>query len=147
LLEFIKSERGTLIDCIFCKIIGNKIPAQKVNEDKDFIAILDINPVSKGHALIIPKKHCFNLFDMNEELLEKTLKVAQKIGNAMKKALNTDSINLIQNNGAYAEQLIFHSHFHLIPRFPDDGIKIGMVHKKYDEGEISKFAEMIRKGF
>jgi histidine triad (HIT) family protein len=67
---------------------------------------------------------------MNEELLEKTLKVAQKIGNAMKKALNTDSINLIQNNGAYAGQLIFHSHFHLIPRFPDDGIKIGMVHKK-----------------
>lgn len=135
------------MNCIFCKIINNEIPSQKIYEDDDFIAILDINPVSKGHTLVIPKLHCVNLFDMSDELLTKTLKVAKKIGNAIKKSLNTDSINLIQNNGADAGQLIFHSHFHLIPRFPNDGISIGMTHKKYEEGELVKYAELIRDGF
>ncbi len=135
------------MDCIFCKIISGEIPSAKVYEDDDFIAILDINPVNKGHLLVIPKKHCVNLFDMDDMLLSKTLKVLQKVGNALKKAVNVDGINLIQNNGKDAGQLIFHSHFHLIPRNPGDGISIGMVHKKYDGDEIKTYAELIKKAF
>lgn len=135
------------MNCIFCKIISGEIPSAKVYEDSDFIAILDINPVSKGHVLVIPKKHCENLFDMDEELLSKTLKTLQKVAIAMKKGLNVEGINLVQNNGKDAGQIIFHSHFHLIPRLPNDGISIGMVHKKYEEGELNKYAELIKKGF
>jgi histidine triad (HIT) family protein len=135
------------MNCIFCKIISGEIPSAKVYEDGDFIAILDINPVSKGHVLVIPKKHCENLFDMDDELLSKTLKTLQKVAIAMKKGLNVEGINLVQNNGKDAGQIIFHSHFHLIPRMPNDGISIGMVHKKYEEGELNKYAELIKKGF
>lgn len=135
------------MDCIFCKIINGEIPSAKVYEDSDFLAILDINPVSKGHVLVLPKRHCENLFDMDDELLSKTLKVLQKIGVAMRKALKVDGINLIQNNGKDAGQIIFHSHFHLIPRRAGDDIKIGMVHKKYEEGELSQYAELIKIGF
>lgn len=135
------------MDCIFCKIIKGEIPSAKVFEDENFLAILDINPVSKGHVLILPKKHCENLFDMDDELLSKTLKVLKHIGNAMKKALGVEGINLIQNNGKDAGQIIFHSHFHLIPRKAGDGIKIGMIHQKYADCELEQYAELIRKGF
>lgn len=133
------------MDCIFCKIIRGEITSEKVYEDENFFAILDINPVSKGHVLVLPKKHYTNLFDMDEEILSKTLNVLKLIGNGIKKALNLDGINLIQNNGKDAGQIIFHSHFHLIPRQPNDDIKIGMIHKKYDEGEMSKYGEIIKK--
>lgn len=135
------------MNCVFCKIINGEIPSAKVYEDTDFLAILDINPVSKGHVLVLPKKHCENLFDMDDELLSKTLKVLQKVGKALKKTLNVDGINLIQNNGKDAGQIIFHSHFHLIPRTSDDDIKIGMIHKKYEDNELNKYAELIKKGF
>lgn len=132
------------MDCIFCKIIAGRIPSEKVYEDADFFAILDINPISKGHVLVLPKKHSETLFDMDDDTLAKTLAAIKKIGTSVKKALGSPGINVIQNNGKEAGQIIFHAHFHIVPRFGGDGMSIGMVHGKYAEGELVKYGEMIR---
>ncbi|MCX7991179.1 MAG: HIT family protein [Proteobacteria bacterium] len=132
------------MDCIFCKIINGSIPSAKVYEDGDFVAVMDINPVSKGHLLVLPKKHYVNMMDMDEEILKKTGIVLKKLCGAITKALGVSGVNLIQNNGIDAGQIIFHSHFHLIPRRPNDGIKIGMEHRKYEEGEMEEYANKIK---
>ncbi len=133
------------MNCIFCNIVNGSIPSEKIYEDEDFIAILDINPISKGHLLIIPKRHCVNIMDMDDEILKKTAVLLKKLCGLLTKALNVTGINLIQNNGKDAGQIIFHSHFHLIPRRPEDGIKIGMEHSKYKEGELQEYAALLRK--
>lgn len=135
-----------LMDCIFCKIIEGNIPAEKVYEDDLFIAILDINPVNKGHLLVLPKKHSENIFDLDEPEISNVMKVIKKLSKALIDILNAEGINIIQNNCKAAGQIIFHSHFHIIPRYLGDGIKIGMIHGKYNEGEIKEFANKIRSG-
>lgn len=134
------------MDCIFCKIIEGNIPAEKVYEDDLFIAILDINPVNKGHLLVLPKKHSENIFDFDEPEISYVMKVIKKLSKTLMDTLKAEGINIIQNNCKSAGQIIFHSHFHIIPRYSGDGIKIGMVHGKYDEGEMKEFANKIRSG-
>ena len=102
-------------DCIFCKIAGGEIPAATLYEDEDFRVILDLGPASRGHALILPKQHYANLYEMPDELL----------GKAMKKALKCDGLNLVQNNGTAAGQTVFHFHMHLIPRYDNDKVGLG----------------------
>lgn len=134
------------MDCLFCKIIKGDIPSEKVYEDELFVAILDINPVNKGHILVLPKKHSENIFDFDEPEISNIMKVIKKLSNVLMKTLNAEGINIIQNNCKAGGQIIFHSHFHIIPRFTGDGIKIGMVHGKYEEGEMKKYADKIRAG-
>lgn len=112
-------------DCIFCKIAGGEIPAATLYEDQDFRVILDLGPASRGHALILPKEHYANLYEMPEELLGKAASLAKKMGEAMKKALKCDGLNLVQNNGAAAGQTVFHFHIHLIPRYDNDKVGLG----------------------
>ena len=103
-------------DCIFCKIAAGIIPSACVYEDDDFRAILDIAPAAKGHVLLLPKKHCANLFEIDDVTASKALSVASKIAKAQKTAFNADGINLLQNNGEAAGQSVFHLHIHLIPQ-------------------------------
>ena len=110
-------------DCIFCKIAGGEIPAATLYEDQDFRVILDLGPASRGHALILPKEHYANLYEMPEELLGKAASLAKRMGEAMKKALKCDGLNLVQNNGAAAGQTVFH--IHLIPRYDTDKVGLG----------------------
>ncbi|HIR92084.1 MAG TPA: HIT family protein [Candidatus Egerieimonas intestinavium] len=112
-------------DCIFCKIAGGEIPAATLYEDQDFRVILDLGPASRGHALILPKEHYANLYEMPEELLGKAASLAKRMGEAMKKALKCDGLNLVQNNGAAAGQTVFHFHIHLIPRYDNDKVGLG----------------------
>ena len=112
-------------DCIFCKIAGGEIPAATLYGDQDFRVILDLGPASRGHALILPKEHYANLYEMPEELLGKAASLAKRMGEAMKKALKCDGLNLVQNNGAAAGQTVFHFHIHLIPRYDDDKVGLG----------------------
>lgn len=107
--------------CIFCKIIAGEIPAYKIYEDNNFIAILDINPIHIGHTLIIPKAHFINIFDAPEEILPKIGPLAQKLARAIKESVRADGINIGWNNESSAGQIIFHSHIHIIPRFEGDG--------------------------
>ena len=109
-------------NCIFCKILDGVIPSAKIYEDEDFAIILDVGPASFGHALMIPKNHYANLFEMPEELLSKAMSIAKVWGDKLVKALNADGLNLVQNNGLAAGQTVFHYHLHLIPRYEGDNV-------------------------
>ena len=111
-------------DCIFCKIANGEIPSATIYEDEDFRVILDIFPASKGHALIIPKQHARNLYEISEEQMGKVAVLAKRIGTKMKEVLNFDGLNIVQNNDLAAGQTVFHFHVHLIPRYDDDDVKI-----------------------
>jgi len=109
-------------ECLFCKIINNEIPAYKIYEDEDVLAFLDIHPMSKGHALIIPKKHAKDIFEIDSEVLKKISLVAKKIAQKMKDTLGADGVNLYHASGRDAEQTVFHFHLHVVPRRKDDTI-------------------------
>jgi histidine triad (HIT) family protein len=130
-------------DCIFCKIIAGEIPAEKVYEDENTLAFLDIKPVNFGHTLLIPKKHSQNIFDLPTEELQGMMPALKKVAEAIKESVNADGLNITNNHEAAAGQLVYHLHFHIIPRFSNDGF----VHwhgKSYAEGEMSATAEKIK---
>lgn len=106
-------------NCIFCKIINGEIPSRKLYEDDNFIVMMDIQPASKGHSLVIPKEHYANLYEMPENLAGEAIKVAQKMVKKMTTALQADGFNLLQNNGEAAGQTVSHFHMHLIPRYKE----------------------------
>ncbi len=108
-------------NCIFCKIAGGEIPAATLYEDDEFRVILDAGPASRGHALILPKAHYTDLFELPEDLAAKAVKLAKRLLPAMKKALNCDGFHLVQNNGTAAGQTVPHYHLHIIPCYADKG--------------------------
>ena len=113
-------------NCIFCKIANGEIPSRTLYEDGDFRVILDLGPATRGHALILPKEHAANLFELPEKTAGKAMILAKKMAARMKEKLNCDGFNVIQNNGEVAGQTVFHFHMHLIPRYEDDGQPIQM---------------------
>lgn len=134
------------MDCIFCKIIAGEIPCSKIYEDDLFIGFLDIRPIHKGHALIVPKKHFENIFDTPDAEAGAIYSVLMKISAAVKKATACDAINIVQNNGPEAGQEVFHSHLHIIPRYKDDGLKFAIKHTEYSGfDEMGALAEKIKE--
>lgn len=119
-------------NCIFCKIANGEIPSATLYEDEDFRVILDLGPASKGHALILPKEHYPNLYELPDEVAEKVIKLAKKMITRMTKALGCDGFNVVQNNGTAAGQTVFHFHMHLIPRYKNDNAGFG-----WNIGELS----------
>lgn len=111
-------------NCIFCKIANGQIPSHSIYEDEDFKVIMDISPASRGHAIILPKNHAANLFELPEDDASKIMTVAKRCASAMEKTLQFDGINVLQNNGEVAGQTVFHLHVHLIPRYENDTIDI-----------------------
>ncbi|MCI8712213.1 MAG: HIT family protein [Ruminococcus sp.] len=111
--------------CIFCRIAAGEVPSATLYEDEDFRVILDLNPASKGHALILPKEHYRNLYDLDEDLAAKTMVLAKKMICKMKDVLRCDGYNLVQNNEEVAGQSVFHFHMHMIPRYKDDNVGLG----------------------
>lgn len=111
-------------NCIFCKIAQGEIPSATLYEDEDFRVILDLGPASKGHALIMPKVHAADLYELPDEVAAKALVLAKKMAARMTEALQCDGFNLVQNNGECAGQTVFHFHIHLIPRYKGDGVGI-----------------------
>ncbi|MCI6004920.1 MAG: HIT family protein [Blautia sp.] len=109
-------------NCIFCKIANGEIPAATLYEDEDFRVILDLGPASKGHALILPKTHAANIYELPEELAGKAMILAKKMAAKMTEALECVGFNIVQNNGEIAGQTVFHFHMHLIPRYQGDGV-------------------------
>lgn len=132
-------------NCIFCRIAAGDIPSSVIYEDDDFKVILDIAPAAKGHAIILPKKHFTNLFDLDDDVARKVLPVAKKVAIAMKEEMKCDGINLLQNNGEAAGQSVFHIHFHLIPRYIQDNVKVPWTTLKYEDGEAKELADRIAK--
>lgn len=130
-------------NCVFCKIIKGEMPCSKIYEDKEFLAFLDIKPVNRGHALVVPKIHCKNLLDFPRAEETDLIEFIKKVAGAIVKATNADGFNLGMNNGRAAGQLIEHAHFHIIPRFSDDGLR-HWPHREYYEGEMEKIQKKIR---
>ncbi|MFF2755197.1 HIT family protein [Psychrobacillus sp. NPDC058041] len=111
-------------ECIFCKIIDGSIPSAKIYEDEHVYAFMDIMPLTKGHALVIPKNHKENVYDLSEEEASNLFKVVPKIASALKEAYGPVGMNLLNNNGAAAGQSVFHFHLHFIPRYDQtDGFR------------------------
>ena len=120
-------------NCIFCKIANGEIPSKSIYEDEDFKVILDLGPATRGHALILPKEHASNLFELPDETAAKAMVLAKKLGKQMVDNLKADGLNLIQNNGETAGQTVHHFHLHLIPRYQDDG-----QHTLWEPGEATQ---------
>lgn len=106
-------------NCIFCKLAGGDIPTMSIYEDEDFNVIFDGNPATAGHALILPKSHAANVFELDDELVAKAYVLAKKVAKALVEVFNADGINILQNNNEAAGQTVFHFHIHLIPRYKD----------------------------
>jgi len=111
-------------DCIFCKIANGVIPSKTLYENEEFRVILDLGPATKGHALILPKNHVANLYELSDDTASKTMILAKNMAVKMTEKLGCDGFNLVQNNGEAAGQTVMHFHLHLIPRYKDDGQKI-----------------------
>ena len=128
-----------------CKIANNKIPSTKIYEDKDVLAILDIRPASRygGHVLLMPKEHYELIIDVPDDILKKLAKSIKKVSKALLKF--GQGLNILQNNERIAGQAIPHVHFHLIPRFPNDGVTVEKwVANEYQQGEAEKIASKIK---
>ena len=131
-------------DCLFCKIVRGDIPCAKVYEDENFLAFLDIGPIIKGHTLVIPREHYASLPETPAPLLADMMSVVQRIAGAQMNALKADGINIVQNNGRAAGQLVDHIHFHISPRFTTDGHKWNWAAKSYDSpAEMQSMADQI----
>jgi len=112
------------MDCIFCKIAAGEIPSVGVYEDDRVFAFMDINPLSEGHLLIIPKAHAATIYEITEDDFLAVMSATHKLAAAVKKALNPDGINLLQLNGRAANQVVPHLHMHIVPRWSGDGLTI-----------------------
>lgn len=130
-------------NCIFCKIAAGEIPSKTIYEDEEFKAILDLGPATKGHALIIPKSHAANLFELPEETASKAMVLAKKLGTQMKENLKADGLNLLQNNGEAAGQTVMHFHLHLIPRYENDGQHITGNPQEVTQEELEEIRKII----
>ena len=133
-----------MTNCLFCKIASGEIPSQKIYEDDDTLAFLDINPVNPGHVLIIPKEHFVNMAEASGEALRNLISVAPKIAKAVCEALDYKGYNFSTNNGGIAGQEVMHLHFHIIPRKKDDGHP-RFIRGGYEEGQMEEIALKIDK--
>ena len=131
-------------NCIFCKIANGEIPAATLYEDDDFRVILDLGPASKGHALILPKAHAANIYELPEELAGKAMILAKKMAEKMTSALNCDGFNILQNNGETAGQTVFHFHMHLIPRYQGDQVRLGWVPGKLSDEDREEILAKVK---
>ena len=120
-------------NCIFCKLANGEIPTATLYEDEDFRVILDASPASKGHALILPKEHYANLYELDDEVAAKTLVLAKRMITKLTDLLGCDGYNIVQNNGETAGQTVFHFHMHLIPRYKGDTVGLGWKMGKLTE--------------
>lgn len=131
-------------NCIFCKLANHVFDTNIIYEDDDFTVILDAGPATRGHALILPKEHHADLYEMPDELLAKAAVLAKKVVVALTPRLRVDGYNIVQNNGETAGQTVFHFHIHLIPRYKADGQVIGWKPGKPADDELKALAEELK---
>jgi len=111
-------------DCIFCKIVNNEISSSVIYEDDYVKSFLDVNPVSKGHILVIPKVHYKDIFETPDKILERINVVCKKMAILCKEKLNATGVNIVNASGEDAQQSVFHLHYHVVPRYKDDGLDL-----------------------
>ena len=132
-------------DCLFCKIIKGEIPSTKVYEDDKVIAFNDINPVAPYHILVVPKKHVTNMFDVSDEIICEVIKAVNYVTKLLKDKLGIEAVNVINNSGEKAGQTVMHLHYHVIPRYDNDGIVISPKQTEPDFDKLKQVLEEIKK--
>jgi histidine triad (HIT) family protein len=131
-------------DCLFCKIASRDVDAEIVDEDDDTVAFMDINPWTRGHALVIPRNHSRNLYDIGDEDMAHVLSAAQRLAKQMRNHLGCSGINLFNSSEAAAWQTVFHFHVHVIPRYDDDPLQLPTQPEEADEEQLAEVADQLR---
>jgi histidine triad (HIT) family protein len=132
-------------DCIFCKIVAGDIPAEKIIEDGACLAFMDIGPLAEGHVLLIPKEHFVTADEMPADTAGAMLRHVPALVKAVQAATDCEGVNVLQNNGKVAHQVVPHVHFHVIPRNPGDAFEFNWPAGEYPQGRMQQLAESIRK--
>ncbi|HEX2086610.1 MAG TPA: HIT domain-containing protein [Solirubrobacteraceae bacterium] len=127
-------------DCLFCKIVAGELPATVVDSDDRTVSFMDINPATKGHALVVPRDHTADLLAIGEEDLDAVMRAAQRLARRAKERLGADGINLLNSCGRAAWQTVYHFHVHVVPRYDDDPLELPWTPKPGDEDEIKAAA-------
>ena len=130
-------------DCIFCKIANGEIPTNTIYEDDDFRIILDAAPATKGHSLIIPKQHYKDMYEIDEEVAAKAMRIAKRMTVSMTDKIGCDGFNILQNNREVAGQTVFHFHMHLIPRYENGANILTWGHEEFTDDEMKKICEQL----
>jgi histidine triad (HIT) family protein len=131
-------------ECLFCKIAAGELPSERVDEDEHTLAFMDINPWTRGHALVIPKRHSKNLYEIGDEDLHHTAASAQRLSVRMRDALGAEGVNLLNCCEPAAWQTVFHFHVHVIPRFSDDPLRLPAQPRQPDDDELASVARDLR---
>ncbi len=133
-------------DCIFCKILAGELPAEIVQEDEHTIAFMDLNPWTRGHALVIPRRHARNLYETEDSDLEHAIVAAKRLALRMRDRLECDGINLLNACEPAAWQTVFHTHIHVIPRYDDDPLRLPVHPHQAEQDELARVAAELRGG-
>ncbi len=131
-------------DCIFCKILAGELPAEKVDEDAHTLAFMDTSPWTRGHALVVPREHARNLYEISDESLGQTMSMAKRLAGRMRDGLGADGVNLLNSTEPAAWQTVFHFHVHVIPRYEDDPLRLPGKPMEPREGELAEVAAELR---
>ena len=131
-------------DCIFCKIAAGEMPSERVQEDEHTIAFMDLNPWTRGHALVIPREHSKNLYEVPEEDLRHTGVAARLLALRMRDRLGCDGVNLLNACEPAAWQTVFHFHIHVIPRYRDDPLQVPVRPREATRDELGTVAAELR---
>jgi histidine triad (HIT) family protein len=131
-------------DCIFCGIVAGELPASVVQEDERTVAFMDINPATRGHALVVPRRHTTDLLTIDHDELAACAAAARRLAARAKEALGADGVNVLNACGAAAWQSVFHFHLHVIPRYDDDPLRLPWIPGPGDVGEIAEAAAALR---
>jgi histidine triad (HIT) family protein len=131
-------------DCLFCKIVAGELPSQIVDRDERTVAFMDINPATRGHALVVPRAHCTDLLGIDPEDLAATVTAAQRLARKMTDRLGANGVNLLNSCGSAAWQTVFHFHVHVIPRYVEDPLRLPWTAAEGDPEEIAAAGEQLR---
>jgi histidine triad (HIT) family protein len=131
-------------DCLFCKIVARELPSTIVDEDERTVAFMDINPATRGHALVVPREHSRDLLDVPGEDLTACADAARRLARRASERLGADGVNLLNSCGSAAWQTVFHFHLHVIPRYDDDPLRLPWVPRPGDADEIERAGEALR---
>jgi histidine triad (HIT) family protein len=131
-------------DCLFCKIVAGDLPATVVDSDDKTVSFMDINPATRGHALVVPREHSPDLLTIPEDDLDAVMRAAQRLAKRAKDRLDADGVNLLNSCGTAAWQTVFHFHVHVVPRYEDDPLELPWVPRPGDEAEIKAAAQELQ---
>lgn len=132
-------------DCIFCKIVAGDVPSSRIDENERTVAFMDVNPATRGHALVVPREHSRDLLEVGDADLEAVVRMARRVAGRQRERLGADGVNLLNSCGRAAWQTVFHFHVHVIPRYEGDPLRLPWQPAPGDQDEIADTASQLRR--